>query len=171
MRGGGVTRALIGGVGYRWSRDASFGLVVADELAKEQWQDTVSVADLGYGALYVALDLIDWRPPLDRLVLVAGVSRGREPGRLYVRRWEPPVIPPDDLEVQARICEAGGGVIDIDHLLVIANRFGGLPGEVTCVELEPVDTNGGDGMSEAAERRVRDACALTRSLALDEALV
>lgn len=171
MRGLRVTRVLIGGVGYRWSRDASFGLVVADELAKESWPETVTVADLGYGALYVALDLLDSRPPLDRLVLIAGVSRGREAGKLYVRRWEPPAVPPDDLEVQARICEAGGGVIDVDHLLVIANRFGGLPGDVMCLELEPVDATGGDGMSEAAELRAREARALVRSLALDEALV
>src|SRR5438477_6573984 len=108
-----MTQALIGGVGYRWSRDASFGLVVADELAKESWPETVRVTDLSYGALYVALDLLDWHPPLDRLVLIAGVPRGREGGGLYVRRWQPPAVPPDDLEVQARICEAGGGVIDV----------------------------------------------------------
>ena len=157
------TRVLIGGVGYRWMRDASFGLVASDALARESWPDGVEVADLGYGALYVALDLADARPRYDRLVLLAGVTRGREQGRLYRTRWSPRSV--DDAELQARIREAGAGVVDLDHLLVIAQHFGGLPGDVVCIELEPVDSHGGDGLSELAAARLPQALALARAAA------
>jgi hydrogenase maturation protease len=138
-------RVLIGGVGYRWMGDASFGLVASDELARLAWPPGVEVADLGYGALYVAQDLADARPPYERLVLLAGVERGRVPGRLYRSRWQRPL--PDGEEIQARIREAGAGVIDLDHLLVIAQYLDALPDDVLVVELEPLDTACGEALS------------------------
>ena len=157
-------RVLIGGVGYRWLRDASFGLVAGDELARLEWPPGVEVADLGYGALYVAQDLADARPPYERLILLAGVARGREPGRLYRYRWAG--VAPDHEELQARIREAGAGVIDLDHLLVIAQYFGALPDDVVLLELEPVDATGGDGLSPEAAHRLPEAIALARREAL-----
>ena len=73
-------RVLVGGVGYRRMGDASFGLVVTDELATRPWPPGVTVADLGYGALLVVQDLAAADPPYERLVLLAGVPRGRRPG-------------------------------------------------------------------------------------------
>ncbi len=123
----GVTagRALIGGVGYRWFGDGSFGLVVSDLLATRDWPPGVDVEDLGYGALHVSLDLADVDPPYERVILVAVAERGREPGRLYRLRCDPKM--PDTEEVQARMCEASAGVIDLDHLLVIGRHFDALP--------------------------------------------
>ena len=138
-------RVLVGGVGYRWQRDASFGLVASDVLAEQERPAGLDVMDLGYGALYVAQDLADARPPYARLILLAGVARGRPAGRVYVRRWDGQLPGPD--EVQARIREAGAGVIDVDHLLVIAGYFGALPPEVVTIEVEPIEVEGGDGLS------------------------
>lgn len=157
-------RVLIGGVGYRWSGDASFGLVVSDELARREWPPGIEIADLGYGALYVAQDLADARPPYDRLILVAGVERGREPGRIYHAPWERRAIEPEEL--QARIREAGAGVIDLDHLLLIADYFRALPEEVEIVELEPVDATCGDALSPRAAARLAEALELVRRAAL-----
>lgn len=148
-------RVLIGGVGYRWQRDASFGLVVGDELARQERPPGVEVADLGYGALYVAQDLADAQPRYDRLILLAGMTRGREPGRLYQYRWQGDL--PAAEEIQARVSEAGAGVVDIDHLLVIAQYFGALPDDVRVIELEPVDAAGGDGLSPRAAALVEEA--------------
>ncbi|HYX82113.1 MAG TPA: hypothetical protein VE714_06960 [Gemmatimonadales bacterium] len=156
---------LIGGVGYRWMGDHSFGLAVCDTLMQEPWPMGVEVADLGYGALYVSLDLLDRMPPLDRLVLISGRRREREPGELVGTRWQPPRRPQDDADVQARVTEAGAGVIDVDHLLAIAQRFGALPGDVYCVELEPLTEHGPD-LSPLAAARVPEACRLVRELAL-----
>lgn len=154
-------RVLIGGVGYRWQGDASFGLVVADELASHPWPPGVAVADLGYGALLVVQDLAAADPPHERLVLLAAVPRGRRPGSLHRRRWQ--ARRASDDEVQARIREAGAGVIDLEHLLVIAHHFDALPGDVVVIELEPADVSGGDGMSAAARAAVPAAMELARA--------
>lgn len=158
-------RTLVGGVGYRWQRDASFGLAVSDALDRLEWPPGVEVADLGYGALHVVDDLRRAEPPWDRLVLVAAAPRDREPGRLY-RRELPSLSPPPE-EVQARIREAGAGVIDLDHLLVIADHFGVLPDEVILFELEPEDTSGGEGLSARAASLLPDAVDRVRAAALD----
>lgn len=157
-------RVLIGGVGYRWQRDASFGLVAGDALARLAWPPGVEVADLGYGAIFVAQDVADARPPYGRLILLAGTARGRPPGRLYRSRWDGP--PADAEEIQARIREAGAGVIDLDHLLVIARHFGALPPEVILIEVEPVDAAGGEDLSPAVAALLPDALALARREAL-----
>jgi hydrogenase maturation protease len=157
-------RVLIGGVGYRWQRDASFGLAVSDALASLDWPGRVEVADLGYGALYVTQDLADADPPYQRLLLVAGAARGRVPGRLYRARWQA-ALPGDD-EIQERIREAGAGVVDVDHLLIIAAYFGALPPDVLTLELEPVEVDGGDGLSPRAAALLPEAVAQARAIAL-----
>jgi hydrogenase maturation protease len=159
----GVARVLIGGVGHRWQQDASFGLVVGDELAQVMLPAGVDVADLGYGALYVAQDLAAAQPPYDRLVLVAGMPRGRPPGRVYCRPWSEEEHPGD--EIQARIREAGAGVIDLDHLLVIGQHLGALPPHVLLVELEPVDATWGAVLTPVAQGLVPDVVDLIRDVA------
>lgn len=148
----GVARTLVGGVGYRFQRDASFGLAVCDALAALAWPAGVEVADLGYGALHVADDLASARPPWERLILVAAAVRDRPWGTVERRRWTPRAVPPD--EVQARIREAGSGVVDLDHLLVIAEHFGALPPDVRVWELEPTDLEGGEGLSAVAREQL-----------------
>lgn len=149
-------RVLVGGVGYRWMGDASFGPVVCDRLAELPRAPGVDAADLGYGALYVVQDLADARPPYDRLVLVAGIPRGRPPGTLERRRWRPAPCAVD--EVQERVREAGAGVVDLDHLLVVGQHFGALPPEVVLYELEPV-TLEGERLSAEAEALVPELLA------------
>src|SRR5919197_3698183 len=102
-----MMRTLIGGVGYRWQRDASFGVVASDAMAALEWPGGVTVADLGYGAIYVAQDLADAQPPYDRLVLVAGVERGRPRGEVYEYEYSPRTATED--EILSRIREAGAG--------------------------------------------------------------
>jgi hydrogenase maturation protease len=162
--GEGSLRVLVGGVGYWWQRDASFGLTVADALSVLEWPPGVRVEKLDYGAIYVALDLLQVDPPYDRLILIAGIERGREPGRLHRYRWDGAL--PDSEEIQRRIYEAGAGVVDLDHLLVIAQHFGALPEEVVVVELEPVDTSGGIEMSPEATERLIEAVEVARREAL-----
>jgi hydrogenase maturation protease len=153
-------RVLIGGVGHRWQRDASFGVVASDRFAALAWPDGVTIADLGYGALYVAQDIADASPKYDRLVLVAAMPRGRQAGRLYSYWYDRP-LPADD-EIQERVREAGAGVVDLDHLLVIAHRLGALPPAVFVIELEPTDMSPGIELSEVVRPRLDEAEALAR---------
>jgi Ni,Fe-hydrogenase maturation factor len=157
-------RVLVGGVGYRWMGDLSYGVVLGDVLAALSWPPQVEVRDLGYAAHWVVQDLEDADPPFDRLVLIAGVARGRKPGTLACERWKPGPYEPDD--VQARMREAGFGAIDLDHLLAIARYFQVLPREVVLFEWEPVTTRGEyvsdearDSLDAAAERVRREVLA------------
>jgi hydrogenase maturation protease len=157
-------RTLIGGVGYRWQRDASFGVVASDALAKQEWPAGVEVMDLGYGAIYAAQDLLHAEPPYERLILLAGVERGREPGGLYRSRWQGEL--PDAEEVQELIREAGAGILSLEHLLFIAMHFQALPQEVILIELEPVDTSIGEELSPLGQQRLQEALELARREAL-----
>jgi hydrogenase maturation protease len=159
-----VVRTLIGGVGYRWQRDASFGVVASDALAAQEWPEDVEVMDLGYGAIYVAQDLLDAEPPYVRLILLAGVERGREPGGLYRFRWEGKR--PDAEEIQELIREAGAGILSLEHLLFIAMHFRALPHEVILIEFEPVDASIGEELSTLGSQRLPEALELVRREAL-----
>jgi hydrogenase maturation protease len=153
-------RVLIGGVGHRWQRDASFGVVACDELARMDWPEGVEVADLGYGALYAAQDIGDAVPPYERLVLLAAMPRGRDRGRIYSYRYQCELPPAD--EIQERVREAGAGVIDLDHLLVIAAHLRVLPPEVIVIELEPVDMSPGIELTPEGAACVSEAIRLVR---------
>jgi hydrogenase maturation protease len=133
-------RVLIGGVGERWMGDASFGLLAADRLASLPSSSGVQVADLGYSALFVAQDLPAATRAYCRLILVAGVARGRALGTLRRYRWHP--APATSTEIEERIREAGAGAVSLDHLLSIGHHFGVLPPEVVVFELEPVTMTG-----------------------------
>lgn len=184
-------RVLVGGVGYRFQRDLSFGLFVSDALEESGLDPSshaggagsraaadagaadsgptteVEVMDLGYGAIYVAQDLAGADPAYDRVVLVSAAVRGREPG-LYERRPAPPTETVD--EIQERVREAGAGVIDLDHLLVIGAHFDAFPPDLRLLELEPVDLDSGDALSPAAERLLPEAIARARAAALEPAV-
>lgn len=153
-------RVLVGGTGYRWHGDASFGLVASDELARLAWPDGVDVEDLGYGALHVALDLADADPPYDRVVLIASTERGRPPGQLY--RFPCDTTVPDAEEVQARMYEAGAGVIHLDHLFVIGRHLGALPDDVIVIEFEPHPGTTGAVLSAQARALLPDVVDLVR---------
>jgi hydrogenase maturation protease len=159
-------RVLIGGVGYRWQRDASFGLVASDALSRLEWPAAVEVADLGYGAIFVSQDIGDADPPYERLILLAAAVRDREPGKLYPYEWTPTAV--SNEEIQARIYEAGAGVIDLDHLLIIARHFNALPNDVQIIELEPLDSEGGEGLSPQVSALLPTAVAMAREWALGE---
>jgi hydrogenase maturation protease len=160
MTGAAPGRVLVGGVGYRWFGDGSFALLVCDALADLEWPAGVDVLDLGYGALHVAMDLADADPPYERVVLIGVTERGREPGRLY--RFACGTDVPDPQEVQDRMYEAGAGVLDLDHLLVLGRHFGALPDDVVAIELEPQPGTTGDQLSAAAQALLPYAVELVR---------
>lgn len=150
-------RVLVGGVGYRWMGDASFGLTMSDSLTTLPWPDGVDVEDLGYGAIYAAQDIGDADPPYSCLILLAGVVRGRQPGKIYRQRWQPRQPAVDEL--QTRMREAGAGVIDLDHLLAIGEHFQALPSAVLVLEVEPVALSGAV-LSESVAELLPEAIAV-----------
>jgi hydrogenase maturation protease len=145
-------RVLVGGVGYRFLRDESVGPYMADRLAQRA-RDGIEVEDLGYHAVGLAQNLQD-RPTYDRLVLVAAVRRGREPGTIRTYRWDG-VLPAAD-EIQTYVGEAAVGMISLDGHLIVCGAFGGLPDDVRVVEVEPGEEGWGDGFSPLIESLLDD---------------
>jgi hydrogenase maturation protease len=169
MTGAAPGRVLVGGVGYRWFGDGSFALLVSDALARLDWPPGIDVLDLGYGALHVAMDLADADPPYERVVLIAVTERGRARGRLYRLACDPGA--PSAQDVQDRMYEAGAGVIDLDHLLVLGRHFDALPDDVVAIELEPHPGTTGDRLSPAAQALLPQAVELVRREVLAPARV
>jgi len=157
----GTGRVLIGGVGYQNLRDLSAGLHVLARLGQDgALGDRVDLEDLSYGPVDV-LFLLQRRRPYDAAVFVTGSKRGRVPGSVECRRWDPAPISPDEL--QDRVVEGVTGVISLDNLLYICGHFGALPKEVIVVEVEAADEGWGEGMSETGARALDEASALVRA--------
>ncbi len=152
---------LIGGVGYRYTRDLAFGPAVVDRLRGEIWPPHVEVEDLSYTPVAVVQRWLE--TPCARLLLVGALPRGnRTPGVLV--RYAPTAVSPPPDEVQRRIGEALGGVISLENLVVVARQFGVLPRDTEVLELEPVDTGWGEGLSPPAAAAVEIAVAIVRDL-------
>lgn len=143
-------RVLVGGVGYRYLRDGAVGLYVIDALAP-RGANGIEFEDLGYHPVGFTQNLQD-RPTYDRIVLVAGVRRGREPGTVKAYRWDHAL--PSDTEIQDRVSEAVTGVISLDNLLIVTEAFGAFPDDVRVVEVEPADETWGDGLSPVVEAKL-----------------
>lgn len=149
-------RVLIGGVGYRNLRDFSVGPILADRLAALEWPDHVTVEDLSYSPVAAVHRLREEWLPFERVILVGGVRRGREPGTITVYRWDGQL--PGPAQIQSCVAEAVTGVISLDNLLIIGRHFRALPDDVVVIEVEPGIEGWGEGFSEpiarAAERVV-----------------
>jgi hydrogenase maturation protease len=140
-------RVLVGGVGYRFLRDESVGPYMADRLAASG-REGVEVEDLGYHAVGLSQNLQE-REPYDRVVLVASVRRGREPGTVEAYRWDATL--PSAAEIQGYVGEAAVGMISLDGHLIVCGALGGLPDDVRVVEVEPGEEGWGDGFSPGIE--------------------
>ena len=143
-------RVLVGGVGYRFLRDASIGPWVTEQLSARATVD-IEVEDLSYHPIGFIHNLQE-RPPYDRLVLVGSIRRGRAPGTVETFAWDG-ALPPAD-EIQARVSEAVTGVISLDNLLIVSAALGELPDDVRVVEVEPADEGWGEGFSPEIEEKL-----------------
>jgi len=156
----GSPRVLVAGVGYQFLRDLSFGPIVVALLRREQWPGGVEIEDLSYGPIAI-LHNLEARPPYDRIVLIAGVKRGRPAGQVTQYRWDGR-LPEDEEEIQARVAEAGSGVISLDNLLVVLTWFRRLPKELVVIEVEGSDEDWGEGFSPEVERAIPEVVSAVR---------
>ena len=148
-----MSRVLVGGIGYRNLRDMSLGPLLIDRLQQTSWRDGVDVEDLSYGPIGI-MHSLDERPAYDRMVLVAGSKRGRNPGDLSVYQWSHQL--PDEDEIHQRVTEAATGVIDLENFLIVATYFRKLPKDVVIIEVEAADDTFGESMTPLIETRIPD---------------
>lgn len=145
---------LVGGVGYTFLGDLSFGAILVERLRRLPWPSSVAIEDVSYNPITVMDWLRDVPDRFDRAVLISAVERGDEPGHLRRSRWT--ATAHSTAEVQACVAEAVTGSIGLDNLLVIGTHFGLLPKDTTVIELEPVDSGWGEGLSPVAEQRAAE---------------
>ncbi len=139
-------RIFIGGVGYTNLRDLSVGPIVLPQLQQLDWPEGVEIDDLSLGGPIAAVHRFREASPYDRVVLFGAVARWRQPGQIYLYRWDRSL--PDRDEIQMRVSEAVTGVISLDNLLIVGGYFGIWPPDVVIVEVEPCDENWGPEFSE-----------------------
>lgn len=155
---------LVACVGYRFLRDLSVGPVLAPILGALPWPADVEICDLHFGPIHMVHWLEERSGYYHRIVFVAAMERGREPGQIYCYRWQG--VLPDPDEIQQRVCEGVTGVIDLDNLLIIGQHFGVFPADVVVVEVEPEDTGWGPGFGPRVQAAQDAIIATVQQVAL-----
>lgn len=156
----GPAPVLVGGIGLPWLRDLDFGTQFVRRVEGLDWPPGVVVEDLSYAAHRVLHRLQELQPA--KVILVAAMPRGAAAAGT-VRRYQLDLTPPDDEEVHARLTEAVGGIIDLDHTLAVARYWRALPTETVVIEVEPADREFGLGFSDPVEASVAEVLSLVRA--------
>lgn len=156
---------MIAGVGYPNMRDLSIGPVLVSKLRDMAWPEGVDIDDWSFGPIAVVQRLEDRPQYYDRIVLLSGVERGREPGTVTCSHWDGAL--PDAEEIQARVGEAVMGIISLDNLLILGQHFGAWPRDVRLVEVEPDTCEFGLDFSPRIAASLDEVVAAVRQAALD----
>ena len=153
-------RALIAGLGNVFHGDDGFGVEVTARLLaadRPAWPDGVTVRDFGIRGVHLAYELLDG---YDLVVIADAVSRGGEPGTLYV------------IEHQRRPDDAPPAMVDAhdmapDEVLALVPALGGTLGRVVVVGCEPELIGPTMGLSEEVGRSVERAARLIVDIVRD----
>jgi hydrogenase maturation protease len=150
---------LVAGSGNIFNRDDAFGVTVASRLAAIELPRNVFVVDFGIRGFDLMLALMDG---FELTIFVDAVSRGGEPGTLYLIEHDASAEANDDADF---VDNAHG----LNPLKVLENArsLGASPERVFIVGCEPEslgDDTGRIGLSERVERAVPEAIGMIRSL-------
>jgi hydrogenase maturation protease len=155
----------VGGVGLPWLRDLDFGTQFVRRAQRMSWPEGVVFEDLSYAAHRVLHTLQDINPA--KVVLIGAMPRLTDaPGT--VRSYPLDLTPPDDEEVAARLGDAVGGTIDLDHTLAVVRYWKGFPPDTVVIEVEPGDSSFGLGFTDEVEAAVEEVLARLRHELGDE---
>lgn len=151
---------LIACIGNIFLGDDGFGVEVAQRLLTKQYPEGVQVVDFGIRGMELAYTLLD---DYDTLVLVDAVSRGSQPGTLYL-------IEPDLTNMNPeKGAEAGRVGLDAHSMdpvkvLAFARTLGAKPIHTLLVGCEPAVLGGGGeyeemqmGLSTSVQAAVTEA--------------
>ncbi len=158
-------QVMIAGVGYPFLSDMSVGPVLVPELQRMDWPAGVDVEDWSVGPIHLVQRLEERPDFYDRVVLLASVERGHEPGQVTRYRWRGEL--PDAETIQERVGESVMGIISLDNLLIVGQHFGVFPTDVVVVEVEPEKTTWGEDFTPRIEAARGEILAVVRRTALD----
>ena len=124
-------RILVAGIGNVFLGDDGFGVEVVRRLNRDALGDGVDVVDFGIRGVHLAFELADGR--YDAAVLVDAVSRGGQPGTLYV-------IDHDDNAKDFPPAVPDAHSLTPDAVLSWIRQVGGKKPRVVVVGCEPLTT-------------------------------
>jgi len=155
-----MTTTMVAGIGNIFLGDDAFGVELARRLTTETLPEGVRVTDYGIRGMHLAYDLLDMAP--DTTILLDAVSRGGEPGTIYVLE-----IGHDDVPgIEPSAVDAHG--MTPDAVLALLENLGGRAGRTLLVGCEPVSTEEGIGLSTTVTAAVDRAVGVVLDLLTDK---
>ncbi len=151
---------MVAGIGNIFLGDDAFGVELARRLIAEALPEGVQVTDYGIRGMHLAYDLMDMVP--DTTILLDAVSRGGEPGTIYVLEIGHGDVP--DIEPSA--VDAHG--MTPDAVLALLENLGGRAGRTLLVGCEPANTEEGIGLSTTVTAAVDRAVEVVLDLLTDK---
>ncbi len=136
------------GLGNRYRRDDSVGLVVLEMLRSDLGEERVRLLPLGDDATA----LLDTLSACGRLVVVDGVMTGARPGHIHVWSWHP--------EFPALSARFSSHAISPMDVLRLAVQMGKEVPPTTIVGIEVDDVGHGTDISRSVRAALPTACAL-----------
>jgi len=148
-------RVLVAGLGNIFLGDDAFGVEVANRLSEMPMPEAVRVLDVGIRSRHLAYELLEG--DYDTAILLDIVSKGGEPGTLYVLEPEraDSLAPPDVPD---------GHMIQPQDVLALVRSLGGRVGRVLIVGCEPSRVDEEPGLSPRVAAAVDDAIPLVLRL-------
>jgi hydrogenase maturation protease len=151
---------MVAGIGNIFLGDDAFGVELARRLTSETVPDGVRVTDYGIRGMHLAYDLLDMAP--DTTILLDAVSRGGEPGTIYVLEIGAGDVP----GIEPSAVDAHG--MTPDAVLALLENLGGSAGRTLLVGCEPASTEEGIGLTSIVESAVDRAVAVVLDLLTDK---
>lgn len=149
-----MSRILVAGVGNIFLSDDGFGVEVISRLrqAGSPLPGGVTLADFGISGIHLAYELLEG---YDRLILVDAISRGGEPGTIYV-------LQPDEIPASGAIADAHG--MEPGAVFAYLASIGGTPIPTLIVGCEPASLDENIGLSERVAGAVDKAIQVVQEL-------
>ncbi|HST06669.1 MAG TPA: hydrogenase maturation protease [Gemmatimonadaceae bacterium] len=151
---------MVAGIGNIFLGDDAFGVELARRLTEETLPEGVKVADYGIRGMHLAYDLLEVAP--DTTILLDAVSRGGDPGTLYVLEIGSGDVP----GIEPSAVDAHG--MTPDAVLALLDNLGGSAGRTLLVGCEPVSTEEGIGLSTTVAEAVNRAVGVVLELLTDK---
>jgi hydrogenase maturation protease len=156
----GTVTTMVAGIGNIFLGDDAFGCELARRLATEMLPEGVRVVDYGIRGMHLAYDLLEMAPATT--ILLDAVSRGGEPGTLYVLeigQGDVPGIDPSAVDAHG---------MTPDAVLALLENLGGNVGRILLVGCEPASTEEGIGLSTTVAAAVDRAVGVVMDLLTDK---
>lgn len=162
-----MARILVAGVGNIFLRDDGFGVEVVQHLVGRDFGTGVEVEDFGIRGVHLAYQLLEG---YDTLILIDAVSRGFDPGTLFVLEPDVSAARPEAEDA----VETGAAPLVDAHgmtpgaMLASLDLLGGHVSRVRVVACEPADISEGLGLTSVVGAAVPAAVEMVEQIIAEE---